>query len=163
MINVNQTNNGVIEKYCYNDSIANCDEYGGLYQWAEMMQYVTDTAIQGICPAGWHLPTDGEWTILTNHLGGENVAGGKMKEMGTTHWDPPNTAATNESVFTALPGGYNSAPSHSAFLGSRASFWSSSLCSYFNAWSREMYHDGGYVFRKSCSRQEGLSVRCLKD
>ena len=78
-----QTNNGIIEKYCYNDSTENCTKYGGLYQWDEMMQYVTTQGSQGICPAGWHLPTDEEWTTLTTYLGNEDVAGGKMKSTGT--------------------------------------------------------------------------------
>ena len=101
-----QTNNSTIEKYCYDDDTDNCDTYGGLYQWDEMMQYVTTEGTQGICPAGWHLPTDAEWTTLTNFLGGESVAGGKMKEEGLDHWQTPNTGATNSSGFTGLPGGF---------------------------------------------------------
>ena len=103
-------NNGKIEKYCYADIDYNCDIYGGLYQWREMMQYnPSDTGeigtTQGICPEGWHLPTGKEWKKLTEYLGGEDIAGGKMKETGTEHWFPPNTCATNESGFTGLPGG----------------------------------------------------------
>ena len=63
------TNNGIIEKYCYDNDPVNCATYGGLYQWDEMMQYTTQQGTQGICPAGWHLPTDAEWTILTDFLG----------------------------------------------------------------------------------------------
>ncbi|MCD4680222.1 MAG: hypothetical protein K8S00_07525, partial [Bacteroidales bacterium] len=93
---MNQTNNGVIEKYCINNP-GNCDEYGGFYQWNEMMEYSTIAGSQGICPNGWHVPTYDEWTILYSYLGGYEVAGGKMKESGTLHWLPPNTGATNES------------------------------------------------------------------
>ena len=70
--------------------------YGRLYSWE---------VAQRVCPTGWHLPTDAEWTTLTDYLGGKNVAGGKLKETGTEHWFSPNTGATNESGFTALPGG----------------------------------------------------------
>ncbi len=124
-------NNSIIEKYCYNNSTANCDIYGGLYQWNEMMQYTTTPGAQGICPAtGWHLPTDAEWTILTTFLGGEGIAGGKMKttgtiEAGTGLWYAPNTGATNESGFTALPGGYRSDNGDFDGLGYYAYFWSS--------------------------------------
>jgi uncharacterized protein (TIGR02145 family) len=71
-----------------------------LYNWYA----ATDT--RNIAPSGWHLPTDAEWTELTEYLGGESVAAGKIKETGITHWAPPNTGATNETGFTALPGGY---------------------------------------------------------
>jgi uncharacterized protein (TIGR02145 family) len=100
-----QTDNEILEKYCYNNDIANCNIYGGMYEWNEAMQYDTTEGAQGICPDGWHIPTDAEWTTLTTFLGGESVAGGKMKEAGFAHWYSPNTGATNESGFTGLPGG----------------------------------------------------------
>ena len=104
-------NNSIIEKYCNENNTANCDTYGGLYQWNEMMEYSTTPGVQGICPTGWHLPTDAEWTVLTSYLGGESIAGGKMKttgtiEAGTGLWYAPNNGATNSSGFSALPGGY---------------------------------------------------------
>ena len=102
---IDMTENGEIEKYCYDDNAQNCNVYGGLYQWNEMMQYVTTPSTQGICPDGWHLPSNDEYTVLTDYLGGSGVAGGKMKEAGTIHWVSPNTGATNESGFTVLPGG----------------------------------------------------------
>ena len=117
----NQTNNSIIEKYCYNNADASCDVYGGLYQWAETVQYLngaTNTAswtpvptgnVQGICPGGWHIPSDAEWTTLSTFLGGESVAGGKLKEAGIAHWASPNSGATNSSGFTALPGGNRNA------------------------------------------------------
>jgi uncharacterized protein (TIGR02145 family) len=100
-----QADNGVIEKYCYEDTASNCDIYGGLYSWDEMMQYSYTEGGQGICPQGWHIPTSAEYNALSDFLGGENVSGGKMKETGTAHWNSPNTGATNSSGFTALPGG----------------------------------------------------------
>ncbi|MEI7727249.1 MAG: FISUMP domain-containing protein, partial [Bacteroidota bacterium] len=98
-----QTNNSILEKFCFGDQEPNCDIYGGLYQWNEMMQYDTIPGMQGICPTGWHLPAQTEWSALLTLLGGDYWAGVKMKEAGTLHWISPNTGATNESGFTALP------------------------------------------------------------
>ena len=94
------SNNDTIEKYCFHDNPALCDEYGALYSWDEIMQYTTTPGVQGICPAGWHIPTDAEQTILVDFLGGMTVAGDKLKEPGLTHWTAPNTG-TNSSGFTA--------------------------------------------------------------
>jgi uncharacterized protein (TIGR02145 family) len=103
--------NGIIEKYCFYYNEHNCEIYGGLYQWDEMMQYhQADNGIigttQGVCPVGWHIPTSKEWLTLINFLGGTDVAGGKLKETGTEHWLSPNTGASNESGFSALGGDY---------------------------------------------------------
>jgi len=159
-----QTDNQVIEKYCYNDLESNCDIYGGLYQWNEAMQYVTTAGVQGICPAGWHLPTDAEWTVLTTFLGGESVAGGEMKETGTTHWSSPNTGATNSSGFTALPGGYRNYDGTFGDLTYYAYFWSSSESSSSYAWNRLLYYDSAYVgWSSSRDKAYGFSGRCLRD
>jgi len=168
MINVsqNQTNNSVIEKYCYNNSTSNCNVYGGLYQWNEAMQYVITQGAQGICPTGWHTPTDAEWTILTTFLGGESVAGGKMKEAGTVHWMPPNYGATNSSGFTALPGGFRGNSGYFNSLYYSAYFWSSTQLNTTNAWSRSLYHITEDVYRGSGGtdgKLYGFSVRCLQD
>ncbi|MFH1159676.1 MAG: FISUMP domain-containing protein [bacterium] len=160
---VNQTNNGTIEKYCYNDVEWNCDVYGGLYQWDEMMQYVTTPGTQGICPTGWHLPTDAEWTILTTYLGGVSVAGGKMKETGTTHWASPNTGATNISGFTALPGGYRYNYGDFGHLTLDAYFWSSSQDGAATAWQRGLANTNEGVSRYSWLKVYGFSARCVKD
>jgi uncharacterized protein (TIGR02145 family) len=112
--NLSQTDNGVIEKYYYDNDPANCAIYGGLYQWKEVMQYVTTPGAQGICPSGWHVPMDTEWCTLTQYLdptvncgvngwSGSN-AGGKIKSTGTLEagnglWHTPNAGATNESGF----------------------------------------------------------------
>lgn len=155
----NQTDNATIEKYCYNNSTANCDTYGGLYQWNEMMQYVMTEGAQGICPDGWHLPSDGEWTTLTDYLGGTSVAGGKMKETGTTHWATPNTGATNVSGFTGLPGGHRSFD----YLFYRGYWWSSTEIGGTAAWYRFLLYDDHQVGRYGISMTFGFSVRCLKN
>lgn len=156
--------NSIIEKYCYDNTTANCDVYGGLYQWNEMMQYVSIPGLQGICPADWHIPTDAEWTVLTDLLGGESVAGGKMKEAGTTHWNSPNTGATNESGFTGLPGGLRTVGG-TLFnqMGSYANIWSSTGGVTGNAWRRSLGYSTNSVSRYAVYEFYGLSVRCVRD
>jgi uncharacterized protein (TIGR02145 family) len=164
-----ETNNGTIEKYCYEDNTNNCNIYGGLYQWDEMMDYnPSDESnpgiTRGICMVGWHLPTDIEWTELTDFLGGQSVAGGKLKESGTTHWFNPNSGATNESGFTAIAGGYRRHDGWTLGMGYDANFWT----------TRNIGAPGGFFYRNvSCGKSEmlkryesgifGFSVRCLMD
>jgi uncharacterized protein (TIGR02145 family) len=164
-----QANNGTIEKYCFSNNEANCDIYGGLYEWPEAMQYVTTEGAQGICPYGWHTPTDGEWTTLSGFLGGGSVAGGKMKSTGTIEegtglWHTPNTGATNESGFTGLPGGYRSYDAGSfSSLSIYGIFWSSSQYNTSDVWSRILCYYDANVLRSYGSKEHGYSVRCLKD
>jgi len=118
---------------------------------------------KGICPVGWHLPTDSEWTELTDFLGGESIAGGKLKEAGLTHWTSPNTGATNESGFTALPGGYRI--SNSSFYGISGSgyWWSSTEPTSTLPWIRFQYYLYEIIQRIDGNKYIGLSVRCLRD
>jgi uncharacterized protein (TIGR02145 family) len=157
----NQTDNGIIEKYCYNNNESNCDVYGGLYQWNEMMQYVTQEGSQGICPSGWHLPAHSEWTALTSFLGGLDVAGGKLKETGTFHWASPNTGATNESGFTALPGGVREDQFYSLTI--TGVFWTSSEDGSTEAWNRNLFNSSANIILYLDYKIGGYSVRCLKD
>ena len=170
-----QTDNTLMERYCYNNDTNNCNIYGGLYQWNEMMQYVYTEGTQGICPPGWHIPTDAEWKTLEMHLGmtpaeadaiywrGTHNEGGKLKETGTTHWDSPNTGATNSSGFTALPGGYCEIDGSFYYLGYHGYWWSSSELSGTIAWDRYLYYDNGQVYRYNYYKTTGFSVRCLKN
>lgn len=162
---VGQTNNSTIEKFCYNNDEVNCNLYGGLYQWDEMMQYVTTEVAQGICPDGWHLPTDAEWAVLTDFLGGLSVAGAKMKELGTLHWVDPNIGATNASGFTALPGGHRfSSDGTFSDAGSYGYWWSATKNSiYDDAWFRYLSYFSDNVSRKRYSKSYGFSVRCERD
>jgi len=114
-------NNLTTPGYCwYNNDIANKKLYGALYNW-----YNVSTG--KLCPTGWHVPSVTEWTTLINYLGGESVAGGKLKETGTTHWVTPNTGATNTSGFTALPAGirYSNTDDFAESLGGETDFWTS--------------------------------------
>ena len=118
-----------------------------------------------LCPTGWHVPTDAEWTVLTDYLGGETVAGGKMKR--TTGWNDFNGQSgngTNESGFSGLPGGYRYFYTGSFNdVGYNGYWWSSSESSTAVAWSRNLTHGSGNAFPLSNLKQDGLSVRCLRD
>ncbi len=165
MINgyLNQTNNQMLEKYCYANHESNCTEYGGLYQWNEVMQYTITPKVQGICPQGWYLPTNGDWTVLINFLGGEAVAGGLMKEEGTAHWSSPNTGATNESGFTALPGGLRYTYDIGfALWHSYTWFWSSSEYSPAQGASQNLVNYNSFIYLSANGDPVGNSVRCLK-
>ena len=128
--------------------------YGVLYNW---------TAALSACPPDWHLPSDAEWTILTDYLGGESVAGGKMKEAGFSHWTSPNIEATNESGFTALPGGYRYSDGQFYDFGVRGDWWSSTGDSTHLAWDRSLRYHTSDVLRGNDSKEDGYSVRCLRD
>ena len=159
-----QTNNGSIEKYCYNNDESYCNTYGGIYLWDEMMQYMAAEQTQGICPSGWHIPTDGEWSTLTTSLGGESIAGGKMKEIGTTHWNSSNTGATNSSGFSALPGGYRDYP-NGAFgkIGDNGIWWSASDYGSGNKWCRRLSYSDAKAWQSPDYVKRGFSVRCLRN
>ncbi|MBP6976818.1 MAG: hypothetical protein KBB71_00710 [Lentimicrobiaceae bacterium] len=161
-----QTNNGYIEKYCYNNDPSNCAIYGGLYEWREAMQYVTTEGAQGICPSGWHIPTQNEFNTIRTFLGGEPVAGGKMKETGTEHWLPPNAGATNESGFTGLPGGYRwSFDGTFLVLRGDCYMWSSTQTydPYESAFYGGLYFDDAYFYENYAFKEWGFAVRCLKN
>ena len=165
-----QTNNSVFEKYCYNESESNCDVYGGLYQWNELMNYTTSSnsnpsGRQGICPSGWHIPSDAEWDQLMTFLGGESIAGGPMKETGTIHWNSPNTGATNSSGFTALPGGFRDDllwPFYN--FGTGAYFWSSTERPGFdNGYLRYLFFNTVELVPYDMAKVNGESARCVMD
>ncbi len=139
--------------YCYNNDPANGEIYGRLYTW---------DAAKTAAPAGWHLPTDAEWQTLVGYLGGSSVAGGKMKETGTEHWYSPNIA-TNESGFTALPGGSRRGSEAFYNLGRYADFWSATENSSSYAWYRYLCYHRSDVYRYYYYKSRGFSVRCVKD
>ena len=165
-----QTDNGVIEKYCFNNDEANCDIYGGLYEWREAMQYVSNAGAQGICPDTWHIATDDEYAVLRDFLGGMYAAGGKMKSTGTLQdgtglWWEPNTGATNESGFTAHPGGWRNHTDNGYFLSfaATAHFWSSTQVGAPAAWKWRLAYQSVNLDRESNYKESGFSIRCVKD
>lgn len=145
--------------YCYynNDSATYAADYGKLYNW-----YAVNDP-RGLAPEGWHVPTHFEWTTLTDCLGGLSVAGGLMKETGTTHWLSPNTDATNFSGFTGLPGGSRNGVGTFGSFGYYGGWWSSTEYSSVNAWGRFLDYSSGFVYVSYDYKQNGFSVRCLRD
>ena len=142
----------------YDNNETHADTYGYLYNW-----YAVDDS-RNIAPDGWHVATDAEWTTLTDYLGGTSVAGGKMKETGTSHWNSPNTGATNESGFTAFPGGYrNDGDGNYGNIGSSGYFWSSSEIYSSLAWERLLNYNSSEVNRYYTNKEHGFSVRCVRD
>ena len=154
--------------WCYYDNPSNCDTYGRLYDWTTIMNgsgssNSVPSGVQGICPNGWHLPSDAEWDILVNYLGGSSVAGGKIKESGTTHWQVPNIDATNESGFTALPGGKRTPAGTFISKSQAAYFWTSYEYNSADAYVRSVQYNVNSVLQWTHDKNYGYSVRCLKD
>jgi len=137
----------------YNNDPSN----GKLYNW-----YAVNDP-RGLAPTGWHVPTDDEWTTLSTTLGGDAVAGGKMKVAGTTRWTAPNTGADNSSGFAGLPGGYRFYVGTFTSVGYNGYWWSSTENSTTNAWFRNLYFNDGNIFRNYFNKPYGFSVRCLRD
>ena len=143
--------------WVYDNDDANLEVYGYLYDW--------QTALD-VCPAGWHLPSDEEWTELTDYLG--DNASGKLKatgtiEAGTGLWYDPNTGATNETDFTALPGGYRDGNGGFNDVGDNGHWWSATENVTNIAWYRGMYYNFSNVGRYYSYTEFGFSVRCLRD
>ena len=144
--------------YCnYNNDPNIAATYGRMYNW----YIVADS--RRMCPTDWHVSSNGEWTIMTDYLGGLNVAGGKLKETGLTHWQTPNTDATNETEFTALPGGYRFINGTFQFIGDIGTWWCSTENNATEGWQRAMYNNYRVVGPNSSEKVDGFSVRCIKD
>ena len=138
--------------WAYDNDAANVVKSGYLYDWE---------AAKNVCPSGWHLPSDAEWTLLTSFLGGPKIAGGKLKSKNG--WKSPNIDATNSSGFSALPAGYRTSAGSIDYVGSSGYFWSSTADATVNAWERDLYYNDGEAGRYSSKRTDGYSVRCIKN
>jgi uncharacterized protein (TIGR02145 family) len=143
--------------WCYynNDTVLGAI-YGKLYNW-----YAVNDP-RGLAPISYHVPSDSEWTILSSFLGGESVAGGKMKEIGTTHWYSPNVGATNSSGFTGLPGGRREI-NGTYYYGKAYGFWWSTSIYDTHAWYRDLDYQYPFLSRISNNKIYGFSVRCVKN
>lgn len=153
--------------YCNHDNDANnATTYGSLYNWYA-------GASRNIAPTGWHVPSDAEWKTLEKYLGMSRSdaddkgfrgtdEGDKLKETGTAHWNSPNTGATNESGFSALPGGYRYYYGDFSGMGESAYFWSSAEYDSTSAWLRYLSYYYSEVFRYKYDKQDGFSVRCVR-
>lgn len=151
----------------YRNDASNNANYGKLYNWYAVSK--TTNGNKNLCPAGWHVPTDAEWTCLTDYLGGEKLAGGKMKELGTTSWIYPNTDATNKSLFTGLPGGSRGYVGEFSQIGVSGNWWSSTdhssteILNYNKAGNLTLYFGFGEASINIDHYSYGYSVRCLRD
>ncbi len=141
----------------YENEAKNNSIYGKLYNW-----FAVDDN-RGLAPKGWHVPSNEEWATLINYLGGENVAGGKLKQTGTEYWNSPNEAATNSSGFSALPGGYRFTDGTFLSLGSNGNWWSSTERNPSYAWGRDMDYYLRNVNWNYNAKQYGFSMRCVRD
>jgi len=174
-----QSNNGTIEKYCYNNEPDSCTKYGGLYQWNEMMQYTTQQGAQGICPPGWHLPTDEEWKVLEGAVDSQfGIGDGEWEidgfsrgsDAGTnlkaaTDW-LNNGTGTDWYGFTGMPSGDRNPNGNFYLIGYHNGWWTSTQYSEVNhqAWDRALFGEAQGVIRNSNGfKLFGFSVRCLRD
>jgi uncharacterized protein (TIGR02145 family) len=158
------SDNDQVEKYCYNNDTALCTIYGGLYSWEELMNYSFQEGSKGICPEGWHIPTVTDWQILINFLGGVELAGGKLKQPGTSHWKSPNIISDEMSNFNALPSGFYNSQSTTHFQGidELTYLWSSSGNTAFS-WSILLQHTDTATVILSNPVLSGLPVRCIQN
>jgi len=172
VIDATQWSNLTTGAWCWynNDSATYAATYGRLYNW-----YAVNDP-RGLAPIGWHVPTDAEWnklvicidpaadTVCQGGCSQSFIAGGAMKEAGTSHWASPNTGATNSSRFTGLPGGARYYNGSFSDIGLNAFWWSSAVYDTSNARSRLLFHNYAYVSRSSyCFKSSGFSVRLVRD
>ncbi len=141
----------------YNNSQINKITYGNLYKWEAI------TSGHNLAPSGWHVPSDSEFQVLVNYLGGDSLAGGKMKTTGTVCWLDPNDGATNESGFSALPGGLRDYTGHCTNIAYHAYFWTTTSTDSVNALYRSLNYYDAEVSRDSYDKGAGMSVRCVRD
>ncbi|MDP2303287.1 MAG: FISUMP domain-containing protein [Ignavibacteria bacterium] len=153
------SNNGIIEKYCYNNDTLNCNTYGGLYDWNEAMQYITTPGTQGICPTGWHIPTLAELQTLKSAVGNNANA---LKAIGQ---GSGGGVGTNTSGFSALLAGYRYTTGHFTTLGGFTYFWSSTtlINNGYHAYCLNLWYGVNDIGMEYYNINYGYSVRCLKD
>jgi uncharacterized protein (TIGR02145 family) len=178
-----QTNNAIVEKYCFRNDTANCGIYGGLYQWAEAVQYQNNATnsispvpsfsgnVQGICPQGWHIPSDAEWCTLIkgldpsyscNTLGWSGTNGGGKLKSTNNLWPSFNVGASNMSGFSALPSGYRNNRTFYS-VGIYTGYWSISEGISSVSIISSVSSSSANVYRSWNNKVDGYSVRCLKD
>lgn len=180
-----QTDNDLIEKFCYGNNAANCETYGGLYEWNEMMQYTTQEGTQGICPEGWHLPSNAEWTAMTDYVRSQpayccnsNTFNIGKALASTNLWHNPssypcgigNDPGTNNATgFIGLPGGCRTFTSQVPpqprfyYLTSTGYWWTSTAFDDVKAKNRNLYWDRAGMGGSNIAKVAGLSVRCVRD
>lgn len=148
--------------WCYYEHYtANDQKYGKMYNWYAVSTYTNGN--KNVCPKGWHIPTDSEWSVLVEYLGGASIAGGKLKEAGTSNWITPNKDAVNTALFSGIPGGYRGYSGNFFYSNFDGYWWSATEVNSSNAWDRSLNYSTSEVKRGNSSKGKGLSVRCIKD
>ncbi len=173
--NINMTDNGVMEKHCFDNNQANCTKYGGLYQWDEMMQYTTQQGAQGLCPLGWHIPCDKEWNVLEGAVDSQYGIGDpewnsiaiRGFDAGTnlrttTDWESPGNG-TDIVGFSGLPGGLINENGNFYDNGFYGYWWNSTEYNYDNAWDHFLNYNSPDVTRFNSAKGYSFSVRCVRD
>lgn len=157
---IDQTDNQILEKYCYDNLETNCDTYGGLYQWNETMQYTTTPGVTGICPEGWHVPTDSEWYNM------ENFIDPTIDDPLQKDWRGVDCGTKlkigGSSGFEAMMAGWRYHNADFLYLGTRTIFWTSTENN-IRAWFRILYDSDPRSFRNETMKSHGNSIRCLRD
>ncbi|MCX6257623.1 MAG: hypothetical protein NTW49_06990 [Bacteroidia bacterium] len=155
-----QTDNNIIEKFCYENDSNACDRYGGLYQWDEAMQYRKEEKSRGICPEGWHIPSDLEWNEMVEYIGGRDVAGDILKAASF----PGKLVDSVTCGFNALPGGRRGGPKGNYIReGKIAYFWTSTEYTGFSSWFYKIFDNTDYLSHYFYLKSYGFSVRCIRD
>lgn len=143
--------------YCwYNNNLSMKETFGALYNWNAV-------ASGKLCPVGWHVPSDEEWNILAETLGGESIAGGKLKDASSAYWKGQNTDAGNQLNYSALPGGSRILDGSFYNLYLRGSWWSSTEALQNTSYARTLDYEYSTLIRSTFEKPFGLSVRCIKD
>jgi uncharacterized protein (TIGR02145 family) len=158
------TDNGIVEKYCYDNDTANCNIYGGLYHWDEIMDYTNADGAKGICPDGWHIPTYEEWESLSIYLGYDFRAGCYLKDPKEDLWQEPLSYYEKNTGFSALPAGTifsDCLNFNNIYL--YAYFWTSTEFEQNFAWNRSMNYSNCELKKFATSKNNARSVRCIKD
>ena len=157
----NQTDNSVLEKYCYQNDPANCTAYGGLYQWDEAMQYVTTEGTQGICPAGSHIPSDNDWKILEMQLGMTEAQANTSSAWRGVNQGTQLKSGGSSGLNMPLAGGRYESGYY--YINTEGDLWSSTEYNSTTSWNRDLDSTKATVYRDANSKIIGLSVRCLKN
>lgn len=157
-----------IESFAYNNDTSNVATYGRLYRWKAAMRNAgssgsSPSGVQGACPAGWHIPSNAEWQILIDNLGGEAIAGGKLKEAGTSHWASPNAGATNESKFNLLPAGWFDFTGEFRRIGQWVFMRTSTSPGSYSVYARVFKSDLTSATTGDLHPDDAVPIRCVKD
>lgn len=157
-----------IPNFVYNNDTTNIKTYGRLYTWSAAMRNSPSSnsnpsRVQGASPTGWHIPSEAEWQELINNLGGESIAGGKLKEAGYLHWVKPNTGATNESKFNALPAGWKDFTGEFGGLGQGNLFRTSTAQNPYEVYARELGSNSASIPRGGIHPDDAIPIRCVKN